>query len=175
MLCYTVYMLFYKISTRWKHLKGFGLVPIDTACWVSSWEVIETQYSKGSSRRPPSMHCLFSFTLVIYFYYFGLCLLLLLVPLDINPVLFVLDLYMKYTVEMVPLWTYIAWFVITPYVRSVGHVFAYLYTLDEDSEHTQGFFCDLISKIGKSFEYSKISNQSILEKITHIKITVKII
>ncbi len=37
---------------------------------------------------------------------------LLLVSLDIDPVLFVLDLHMKYTVEVVPLCTYIVWFVI---------------------------------------------------------------
>ena len=43
---------------------------------------------------------------------FGLCLLLLLVSLDFDPVLFVLDLHMKYTVEVVPLRTYIVWSVI---------------------------------------------------------------
>ncbi len=33
-------------------------------------------------------------------------------PLNINPVLFVLHLHMKYTVEVFPLHTYIVWFVI---------------------------------------------------------------
>ncbi len=45
---------------------------------------------------------------------------------------------MKYTVEVIPLCTYLVWFVIVivaPYVRSVGHVFAYPYTRDDDSEH----------------------------------------
>ncbi len=28
----TVYMLFYKRSTRWKHLRGIGLVPMDAIC-----------------------------------------------------------------------------------------------------------------------------------------------
>ncbi len=37
---------------------------------------------------------------------------LLLVSPDVDPVLFVLDLHMKYTVEVVPLCTYIVWFVI---------------------------------------------------------------
>ncbi len=32
--------------------------------------------------------------------------------LDINPVLFVLDLHMKYTMEVVPIHMYIVWFVI---------------------------------------------------------------
>ncbi len=41
-----------------------------------------------------------------------LCLLLFLVSLDIDYVLFILDLYMKYTVEVVPLCTYILWSVI---------------------------------------------------------------
>ncbi len=45
------------------------------------------------------------------FLFFGLCLLLLLVSLDIDPVLFVLDLHMKYTVEVVHLRMYIVWFV----------------------------------------------------------------
>ncbi len=27
-----VYMLFYKRSTRWKHLRGVGLVPMDATC-----------------------------------------------------------------------------------------------------------------------------------------------
>ncbi len=35
---------------------------------------------------------------------------MLLMSLDIDPVLFVLDLHMKYTVNVVP--TYIVWFVI---------------------------------------------------------------
>ncbi len=50
--------------------------------------------------------------LLLPFLFFGLCLLLLLVSLDIDPILFVLDLHMKYTVEVVPLCTYIVWFVI---------------------------------------------------------------
>ncbi len=36
----------------------------------------------------------------------------ILVFIDIDPVLFVLGLYMKYTVELVSLRTYIVWFVI---------------------------------------------------------------
>ncbi len=42
----------------------------------------------------------------------NLCLLLLLVSLNIDPALFVLDLHMKYTVEVVTLRTYIVWVVI---------------------------------------------------------------
>ncbi len=57
---------------------------------------------------------------------------------------------MKYTVEVVPLHTYIVWFVIcvivTPYVRSVGHVFAYLYTLDDDSECPMDYETSLLPK-----------------------------
>ncbi len=49
---------------------------------------------------------------------------------------------MKYTVEVVPI-TYIYYVlcyhvIASPYVRSVGHVFAYLYTLDDDLEHPNG-------------------------------------
>ncbi len=50
--------------------------------------------------------------LLLAFYSLAFCLLLLLVSLDIDPVLLVLDLQMKYTVEMVPLDMYIVWFVI---------------------------------------------------------------
>ncbi len=62
----TVYMLFYKRSKWWKHLRDIGLVPMDAACWVSWGEDIETPYSTGSSWRPPSMHCLLSFTFVTF-------------------------------------------------------------------------------------------------------------
>ncbi len=45
-------------------------------------------------------------------HYVGLCLLQLHVSLDGDPVLFGLDLHMKYTVEVVPMCTSIVWFVI---------------------------------------------------------------
>ncbi len=66
-------------------------------------------------RVPPDdlLPCIAYFHLLLLpFLFFGFCLLLLLVSFDIDPVLFVLDLYMKYTVEVVPLRTYIVWFVI---------------------------------------------------------------
>ncbi len=57
--------------------------------------------------------CIANFHLLLLtFWFFDLCLLLLVVSLDIYPVLFVLDLHMKYTVEVVHLCTYIVWFVI---------------------------------------------------------------
>ncbi len=49
----------------------------------------------------------------IFLLFFGHCiLLLLLVSLDIDPVLFIVDLLIKYTVEVVSLHMYIVWFVI---------------------------------------------------------------
>ncbi len=42
----------------------------------------------------------------------GFCLLLLLVFPDVGPVLFVLELRIKKTVDVVHLYTYLAWFVI---------------------------------------------------------------
>ncbi len=58
---------------------------------------------------------------------------------------------MKYTVEVVPLHMYIVWFVIevivAPYVRSVGHVFAYLYTLNYDSECPMDYETSLLPKV----------------------------
>ncbi len=52
--------------------------------------------------------------------------------LDIDPVLFVLDLHMKYTVEVVPLHTYILWFVIV--CKKCWSCLCILLTLDDDSE-----------------------------------------
>ncbi len=57
-------------------------------------------------------YALLAFIYFCYLFILGLCLLLLLVSLDIDPVLFVLDLHMKYTVEVVSLCLYIVWFVI---------------------------------------------------------------
>ncbi len=53
----------------------------------------------------------------IHFCYFSdskafLCLQAVLVSTDVDPILFVLDFYMKYRVEVVPLRTYIVFFVI---------------------------------------------------------------
>ncbi len=57
---------------------------------------------------------LFSLLTFFHFTFFNHSpfLLLLLVSPDADPVLFVIDLQMKYTVELVPLRMYIAWFVI---------------------------------------------------------------
>ncbi len=54
----------------------------------------------------------FEFEYELDFFIIGLCLLLLLVSPDADPVLFVLDSHMKYTVEVVPLCIHIAWFAI---------------------------------------------------------------
>ncbi len=36
---------------------------------------------------------------------------------------------------------------VAPYVRSVGHVFAYLYTIDDDSEHPMDYETSLLPKV----------------------------
>ncbi len=59
-----------------------------------------------------SLHVLLTFIYFCYVFDTLTCLLLLLVSLDIDPVLFILDLHMKYTVEVVPLHTYMVRFVI---------------------------------------------------------------
>ncbi len=77
-------------------------------------------------------------------HYFGLYLWLVLVSPDVDPVLLVLDLDMKYTVEVVHLFTYIVWFyhmIAAPDVRSVGCVFAHLYTLVDHSEYPCNVSC----------------------------------
>ncbi len=47
---------------------------------------------------------------------------------------------MKYTVEVVHLCTYIVWFVI-------GHVFAYLYNLDDYSNHPMDYETSSLSNV----------------------------
>ncbi len=37
--------------------------------------------------------------------------------------------------------------IVAPYVRSLGHVFAYLYTLDDDLEHPMDYETSLLSKV----------------------------
>ncbi len=142
----TVYMLFYKRSTWWKHLRVIGLVPMDATCWVSWEEGIKTLYSTDSSWRPPSMLTFIYFCYL--FLFFGLCLLLLLVSLDIDPVLLVLELHMKYTVE---LYVCIVCGLLSCdsnlYVRSVGHVFAYLYTFDDDLECPMDYETSLLLNV----------------------------
>ncbi len=64
---YTVYMLFYERSTRWKHFMSIGLVPMDAAYWVNWGEGIKTPFSSGPSWRTPSMHCLRSFIFDTFF------------------------------------------------------------------------------------------------------------
>ncbi len=74
--------------------------------------------------------------------------------IDIYPVLFILDLHMKYTVELVALCTYIVicyCMIAAPCVRSVGCVFVYLYTLDDNSERPMNYETSLLPK-GYSME-----------------------
>ncbi len=117
----TVHMLFYKRRTWWKHLRCIGLDPMDaTTCWQSWGEGITTLYSTGSSWRPLSIAYFHS--VVLPFWFISLYLVLFLVSPDDHPVLFVLDLHMKYTVEVV---LYIEYCVVcyhviaAPYVTSV--------------------------------------------------------
>ncbi len=120
-------------------LKGEGLkrrlnddvhIPVPSTCIPSWGEGIETPYSTGSSWRPPSMHCLLSF---IFFTFF------ILWPL--SPAASSVSWYWSSLVcsglayEMysgVGPSTYVYCVVcycviVALYVRSVGHVFAYLY------------------------------------------------
>ncbi len=139
-------MLFYKRGTLWKHLWGIGLVSMDAACWVS-WGGIETPYSTGSSWRPPSMHCLLSFIFVTF---------LILWPL--SPAASIVSWYWScfvcsglayeiYSVGGPSKYVYcdVCYHVIAaPYVRSVSHVIAYLYTLDDDWERPMDYETSLL-------------------------------
>ncbi len=83
----------------------------------------------------PSFQCLLSSTFVT-FLFIGLHTVLLLVSPDVILILFVLDLHMKYTMEVVPLCVYIAWFVIVWYQPHKYKVLCLCtpITLDDDSE-----------------------------------------
>ncbi len=74
------------------------------------------------------MHCLLSFTFVTLLIHWFLSLTFL----------FVLDLHMKYTVEVVPLHTYIVWVcyrvIAASCAGSVGCVFVHLYSIVDDPE-----------------------------------------
>ncbi len=70
----------------------------------------------------------------------GICLQLALVSTNVNPVLFVLDLHMKYTEEVVLLSLYVycvvSYQVIAAlYVQSVVCFLALLYTIVDNSKH----------------------------------------
>ncbi len=131
-------MLFYKRSTCWKHLRGIELVPMDAVCWVRWGEGIKTIINRFFLKT--SFHASFSFIYLCYiFLFFGLCLLLLLVPFDIESCFVCLGLaYEIYSGGGPSMYIYCVVchrVIAAPYVRNVVHVFAYLYTLDDDSEH----------------------------------------
>ncbi len=110
------YMLFYKRSSWWKHLRGIGLVPID-----ATWRTFSITYFHS---------------LLTPFLFIGLCLPLLLVYLDVDPVCF----NYIYTVDVVPLHMYIVWFVIVwKYVRNDVESLHTWYNLDDESEHTMDY------------------------------------
>ncbi len=142
-------ILFICYFTKETHLRGIGLVPMDVDCWVSWGEGIETPFSTGSSWRPPSIHCLLSFTFVTF---------LIIWPLSPTASVswywscFVCSglAYEIYSGDGPSRYVYcvVCYRVIAaPYVRSVGHVFTYLYTLDDDSEHPMDYETSLLPTV----------------------------
>ncbi len=100
--------------------------------------------------RPPSMHCLLSFTFVTF-----------LIVWPLSPAASSVSWYRSCLV-----WSGLAYeiysgggrstyvycvvcyrVIVAPYVRSVGHVFAYLYTLDDDSERPMDYVTSLLPKV----------------------------
>ncbi len=61
-----------------------------------------------------------------------------------------------------------------PYVRSVGHVFAYLYTLDDDTECPMDYETSLLHKVlpidGKDYLDEKVSRCMHLKVIYQLQI-----
>ncbi len=145
---YVTLILFICYCARWKHLRDIGLVPMDAACWVSWGEGIKTPHTTGSSWRPLSITYFLS--LLLHFEFIGLCFLLLLVSPDVDPVLFVLDLNMKYIVT-VALNIRILHGLLScdssRICKKCCHVFAHCYTLDDNSEHPMDYDLSLLPNI----------------------------
>ncbi len=120
----------------------------DATWWVSWGEGIETPYSIGSSWRPPSIHYLLSFIFVTF---------LILWPL--SPATSSVSWYRAclvcsglayeiYSGGGPSMYTYcVVCYHVTPYVRSIVHVFTYLYNLDDDSERPMDYETSLLPKI----------------------------
>ncbi len=122
--------------------------------WMLTVEWVEEKASKLHTQQVPPedlLPCIAYFHLLLLpFLVFVLCLLLLLVSLDIDPVLFVLDLHMKYAGGGPSMYVYCVVcyrVIVAPYVRSVGHIFAYLYNLDDDSERPMDYETSLLPKV----------------------------
>ncbi len=142
--------------------KGIGLVPMDVAGWLSWGEGIETPYSTGSSWRLPSMHCLISFIFVTF-----------LILWHLSPAASSVSWYWSCLVcsglayeiysgggSSTYVYCVVCYHVIVvPYVRSVGHVFAYLYTLDDDSECPMDYETSLLPKIFPSQVMTTFSSE----------------
>ncbi len=110
---------------------------MDATCWVSWGESIETPYSTDSSWRPLSMHCLHSFTFVTFFILWSLS------PAASRVSWYrfcfvccglAYEIYCGGGPSMYVYWVLCYHVIRAPYVRSVGHVFAYHYTLADDLE-----------------------------------------
>ncbi len=104
----TFYILFYKWTTWWKHLRDIGASP--NIFWLLSelmrmhWNSIFNMFFLMTS-----FHCLILLFFLVTFPICRSCLQLILVSTDVGAVLFVLDLHMKYTVEVVLLCGYMVW------------------------------------------------------------------
>ncbi len=80
-----------------------------TVEWIDG-KASEFHYQQVHSK---NLSPLLTFFHVCYLFWFiDVYLLLVLISTDVNNVLFVLDLHMKYTMEAVNVYSYIVWFVI---------------------------------------------------------------
>ncbi len=143
-------MLFYKRSTWWKHLRGIGLVPMDASCWVSWGEGIEIPYSTGSSWRSPSMQGLLSFIIVTFLILWPLSPAASSVSWYWSCLVYSGLAYEIYSGGGPSMYIYCVVcyrVIVAPYVKSVGHVFAYLYTLDDNLECPMDYETSLLLKV----------------------------
>ncbi len=151
----TVHMLFYKWCIWWKHLRGIGLFLMDAAYWVSWGEDIEI----CSSLRPPSVHCFLSFTFATF-----------LILWHLFPAASSVSRYWSCRVcsglayeiysgggPSMYVYCVVCYHVIaSPYVKSVGHVSAYLYSLDDNLEFPMDYETSLLPNV---FLYNKVYEQ----------------
>ncbi len=60
--------------------------------------------------------------------------------------------------------------IVAPYVRSVGHVYAYLYTLDDDSECPMDYEISLLPKVFLYNHLQNLTKQSHLQSVAELEV-----
>ncbi len=64
--------------------------------------------------------------------------------------------------------------IVAPYVRSVGHVFAYLYTLDNDSECPMDYETSVLPKVFPLQSLNILENKIVVISLVFIQIELEL-